>query len=221
MISIENVSKQVILAQLRGDFTAEELIASHPFLANFKEGIYAKYKAERRRYEVLTERLLLHKLFCQDSEKVLSATKKHHCCVVLGHNTNGSPRLSNGYNISISHTKGCVAVIVSPCQRVSIDVEYISERVNRITSKFIRDDEEAPTLLHKLLHWCAKETIYKLYSADDLGLKDIRLLSINGDEESGEITAENIKAHEQTAIKYRVADSIVMTYSVIQANPLP
>jgi len=215
MISTENVSSQTVLAQLKGEFTAEELIANHPFLANFKDEVYAKHKAERRRYEVLAERLLLHKLFCQDSKSTLSATIKHRCAVELSHNPNGSPRLSNGHNISISHTKGCVAVIVSPCQRVSIDVEYISERVNRIAIKFVRDDEEAPTPLRKLLHWCAKETIYKLYSDSELGLKDIRLLSISGNEENGEIAAENMKRHELTTIKYSVSDNIVMTYCAI------
>lgn len=215
MISVENVSGQTRLAKLKGVLTAEQLISCNPFLINYKEEVYAKYKAERRRYEVLAEQLLLHKLFCNDDEKQRLTPATHRCGVELGHRASGSPYLSNGMNISISHTKGCIAVIVSPNSMVSIDVEYISERVNRITEKFLREDEEAPTLLKKLLHWCAKETLYKLYSDDNLTFTDMRLLSIKGDNESGTIIAENMKRHERVGLFYHIADDIVMTYCEI------
>ena len=59
---------------------------------------------------------------------------------LVEHNEDGKPMIE-GYHISISHTLGYVAVILSRDYEVGVDIEYVSDRVNRISSRFLRDDE--------------------------------------------------------------------------------
>lgn len=92
----------------------------------------------------------------------------------ISYSANGKPHLSDGsYAISISHTKGYAAVILSKEGRVGIDIEYFSEKVKRVRSKFISKKEyidQSKETIHLLLHWCAKETMYKAlgYNGVDL-----------------------------------------------------
>ncbi|MDU1904023.1 MAG: 4'-phosphopantetheinyl transferase superfamily protein [Dysgonomonas sp.] len=84
---------------------------------------------------------------------------------IIEYNLEGKPYLAdNSYNISISHTRGYAAVILSKGAKVGIDIEYVSDKVKRVRSKFISEDEyiyENNELIHLLLHWSAKEAMYK------------------------------------------------------------
>jgi len=93
---------------------------------------------------------------------------------LLEHNEDGKPIIKD-YHISISHTIGYVAVIISREYEVGVDIEYVSDRVNRISSRFLRDEEDFTDTTDKLIAWCAKETMYKLYSSEHLALKDIKV----------------------------------------------
>ena len=84
---------------------------------------------------------------------------------VINHNEDGKPTIE-GYHISISHTIGYVAIILSTDFDVGIDIEYVSNRVSRITSRYLRSDEPFTDLRSQLIAWCAKETTYKLFSEE-------------------------------------------------------
>ena len=70
-------------------------------------------------------------------------------------------------SISISHTKGYVAVLLGgPEKEVGIDVECYGERVRKVAHKFVREDEsvswyKGTETWSLLLHWSAKETMFK------------------------------------------------------------
>lgn len=70
-------------------------------------------------------------------------------------------------HFSISHTKNFVAVIVSN-KPVGVDIEYKSDRIFRITEKFMHPDELKTLSEYSekqkfaLICWCAKETVYKI-----------------------------------------------------------
>jgi phosphopantetheinyl transferase len=91
----------------------------------------------------------------------------------VGYRANGEPYfLDSNLHLSISHTKNYVAVAIAPC-RIGIDIEHLSDRVLRITEKFL-NQEELKTLAKTnnqaataLLFWCAKETLYKKLSTDE------------------------------------------------------
>ncbi len=107
-------------------------------------------------------------------------------CDILGtephvdHNADGKP-IIEGHEISISHTRGFAAVMVAKGHRVGVDVEYDSPRVGKIASRFLRPDEKAPTLRLQLLHWCAKEAVFKLFSEHNLTYQQMRVVSVGAD----------------------------------------
>lgn len=81
---------------------------------------------------------------------------------------NGAPYLpEKDFHISISHTKGYVAVILSDQEPVGIDIEYRAERILKIRDKFLSKEENQAIDIeheveHLLLYWCAKETLFKI-----------------------------------------------------------
>ena len=113
--------------------------------------------------------------------------------LVIGHEPSGKPYV-DGYKIGISHTKGFVSVILSTSCDVAVDIEYINTRVLRIADRFLREDEKPnalqfskekdekghqdiiPDVIPTLLFWCAKETIYKLYSDERLTFQNIKIM---------------------------------------------
>lgn len=108
---------------------------------------------ETRQKERLASRLLIETL-CNGYQAV-------------DYKENGEPYFTQcDLYLSISHTKNYVAVAVAPF-KIGIDIEHTSDRVLRITEKFLNHTElaeltntsnPAPTAL---LYWCAKEAMYK------------------------------------------------------------
>lgn len=140
------------------------------------EIIYRGYKNEKRRLEWLSARVLLAALL-----------KKKP---VIIYDDRGKPYLSDrSFHISISHTKDMVAAIVSNMFEVGIDVELVSDRIERIHHKFVSPQElksvgENERLLHLYLHWCAKEAIYKIENSNAVDyIQNISILPFYPDSE--------------------------------------
>lgn len=200
LISVDNVLPGVKLGLWRIEESRRTFISEYPEL-DYLEPEIASYGSEARRIEILAVHALLCRLGIDGS--------------VLCHEASGKPYLPDGTNISISHTKGCAAVILSPHAKVAVDVEYINERAGRVTERVLRSDEKAETLLLKLLHWCAKETLYKLYSEDRLSLAEICLLAVKGNDTEGIITVKNYRRGETLDVSYRVSEGFVVTYAAL------
>lgn len=180
-------------AELYGKYP--ELEANHSLVDGFKSAV--------RRQEALSVRALLQEL-----------TGK---MPVLSHNANGKPLLDDGRNISITHTKGYAAVIISRRYNVAIDIEYMSDRVCRIAERFLRDDEMADSTLKKLLCWCTKETLYKLHSEDELAFSDMRVISLPDTislEKPNTLLIENLKRKQVVRVDAIVTESYALAYAV-------
>ena len=107
---------------------------------------------EVRKKERIISRFLLETLVSRKVEVKYADSGKPFC---------------DGVHFSISHTKNFVAVIVSN-KPVGVDIEYKSDRIFRITEKFMHPDE-LKTLSEcsekqkfALICWCAKETVFKI-----------------------------------------------------------
>lgn len=173
----------------------ESIIPTLP--AEIKEQILS-YKSAKRRSEIIATYALLHSLTGNDD-------------VVLKHEKSGRPILE-GYNVSISHTKGLAAVILSKTHNVAIDVEYISERVNKVAHVFLRTDEEAPSTESRLIHWCAKETLYKLLSEEDLRFEEMRVEPFSTAQNDC-LTIEDMRSSKLYKVYYKLKNDFVMTVS--------
>lgn len=147
--------------------------------------------------------------------------------LVIGHEPSGKPYVE-GYKIGISHTKGFVSVILSTSCDVAVDIEYINTRVLRIADRFLREDEKPNALqfskekkkkgdkdvvhdvIPTLLFWCAKETIYKLYSDERLTFQNIKIMDA---EQGGALCGNNLITGESVRIDYTFNNDYVLTYA--------
>lgn len=132
--------------------------------------------------------------------------------LVIGHESSGKPYV-DGYKIGISHTRGFVSVILSTSCDVAVDIEYINTRVLRIADRFLREDEKpdiVPDVIPTLLFWCAKETIYKLYSDERLTFQNIKIMDV---EQGGPLCGNNLITGESVRIDYTFNNDYVLTYA--------
>ena len=105
----------------------------------------SRFAAPHRRQEWLAVRALLRQLAGRGAE----------VCYL----PSGRPRLADGSAcISISHTRGYVAVILGR-GTVGIDIEQYGPRVHRVADRFM------------LLHWSAKETLFKCLDAEGVDFR--------------------------------------------------
>ena len=135
----------------------------------------ADFNTEKRKKEWIASRLLLNEINPKYS---------------ISYNEFGAPELNNGSYISISHSKGLVAIIISE-QQVGLDVEEISGKALRVSSKFVSTNNlKALTAEKATLIWCCKEAVFKWHQKGEVDFSaDIKLHPFES-MEKGEITAE-------------------------------
>lgn len=82
----------------------------------------------------------------------------------------GKPFLSNGWNISISHSGSYVAILLNKENNCGIDIEKINTKVARIKHKFLNEvDLKNITNEQDLtIYWSAKEALYKFYGKKEV-----------------------------------------------------
>lgn len=199
IVSVERIGADVQLGLWRMEETAEALVAAHPQLEPVLE-MAAAYHSPVRRLEVLAVHALL---FLLTGDTTLR----------IGHDERGGP-LVPGWQISLSHTRGFAAVVLSRSHRVAVDIEYRSNRVERIADRFIRTDEQAEDVRSKLIHWSVKETVYKLFTEEDLKFFDMRLHPlVPGDE--GRVQVDDLLCPKVQEVAYRYGADYVLTYAYL------
>ena len=159
----------------------------------------------------------------------------------VGHQESGKPFVSvmteegpqalHDWRISVSHTHGYAAILLSDEEQVGLDIERRTDRVAGIASRFIRPDEQADSIERQLLIWSAKEAVYKLFSEENLHFFDMRVKSVDG----ATLLVENLKRQAATAgqgpaekaaeaaevgaaiveVGYEFTDDYVLTYTIL------
>ena len=153
---------------------------------------------------------------------------------IIEHESCGKPFLTiNGipteYKISITHTRGYASVILSTTRSVAVDMEYRGSRITRIADRFLRTDEleriikQSPsyescrkydydTLTRLILHWCAKETMYKYYSDKRLTFQNILVSDIGEIANEGCFECRNLINSENLKIHFTQNEDFILTY---------
>jgi 4'-phosphopantetheinyl transferase len=132
----------------------------------------------------------------------------------VAYHTSGKPYLRNGEaEISITHSKDIVAVILHDTKVVGIDIEYISPRVERIKHRFLSASELAlaNTTALLTLYWSAKETLFKLDKKQ--GLEFNTELAVTPSK-SKNILNGKIRNEETITVHYSTNKDWVMTYAI-------
>ncbi|MBR2238710.1 MAG: 4'-phosphopantetheinyl transferase superfamily protein [Prevotella sp.] len=193
LISIEEVCKGVCLGLWRMEEEPEELLSGFPHLRLLE----MPYKYPARQKEFLCVRALL--LAMTGDPKLR-----------IDHAESGQP-IVEGWQVSISHTKGYAVLMLSKEKAVGVDIEYRSDRVAKIASHYIRPDEMAETTEQMLVLWCAKETLYKLHSDDNLAYFDMRAVA---PPDGNELKLENMKRSKQVTVHVILAPDYILTWAV-------
>lgn len=140
--------------------------------------------------------------------------------LAIDHLPSGKPFLKNGTTqISISHTKGYAAILLSEQPHIGTDIEYRSDRILKVRSKFMHPDEEKniagqPTeeSTSLLLHWSAKESLYKAMAEEGVDfIKELRIINFKYRETKGNFRAKTLRSGIDFQIDYRVEKDFVFT----------
>lgn len=208
VVNIREVYPSVSLGLWQMDESPEQLFDLYPHLLPYRSSLDDKYKNDGRKLEFLAIRALMYEMLRVNgaSKGLLSHAGD------FTHNGQGKP-LFRGYHVSISHTKGYAALILSKKSEVAVDIEYMSDRVERIASKFLRKDERADSLDAKLVHWCAKETVFKLFSEENLLFEDMRVKPFDTMADWA-CDVENLKSGKTARVDFELAMDFVLTYSM-------
>jgi 4'-phosphopantetheinyl transferase len=152
---------------------------------------------------------------------------RHLANVMLGQpdtiikDDSGKPNFKTSpQNISISHTTGFAAVMLSSKNAVGIDVEAIHPKIERIAHKFMQPEElaaiaEAEKLKKITLYWSAKEALFKLYGWGGIEFRTQLLIEPFEMLESGVLKANIETTHlplRNLAVHYQFIDGHVLSY---------
>ena len=208
VVNIREVYPGVSLGLWQMDESPEQLFDLYPHLLPYRSSLDDKYKNDGRKLEFLAIRALMYEMLRVNgaSKGLLSHAGD------FTHNGQGKP-LFRGYHVSISHTKGYAVLILSKKAEVAVDIEYMSDRVERIASKFLRKDERADSLEAKLVHWCAKETVFKLFSEENLLFEEMRVKPFDTMSDWA-CDVENLKSGKTARVDFELAMDFVLTYSM-------
>lgn len=188
--------------------TIEEFISMFRHFILYEEA-YRLLTSDKRRSEWLAVRILLKELCGKEKQ--------------IEYLPSGKPYLSDrSANVSISHTKGYVAVAIHPYANVAVDIEQYGEKVKRVAHKFIRVDEQSSmnnvdVTYALLLHWSAKETMFKLMDTESVDFKDHLRIEPFVPLEQGVMEAEEYRtgSNMHFQIVYHTHLDYVLTYSAI------
>ena len=184
-------------------------------LGSFKHNdIYSeevnKIQSYKRKQEWLAVRLLLEHLSGPET--------------YINYHENGAPFLTgSSLHISISHTKGYVAVILSEDKNPGIDIEYRSERAWKLRKKYLSDNESKIFLSpnHALNHadlatlcWCAKETAFKALQQPEVDfIEHLHILPFVFSDEGLLTLTETKTLRQQTFfINYKIAENCIIAW---------
>ena len=138
----------------------------------------------------------------------------------ITHTVSGAPLLvGEDWQISISHTKGYAAVVLERGRAAGIDMEYVSGRVVKIRSRFLTEEEEsnidtANEVAHLLVHWCAKETLFKLIGEEEVDFREHLHVDPFPFRPDGTLTVWESRTgrRERFKLAYSVNPDYVLTY---------
>ena len=166
-----------------------------------------RFVSERRKMEWLSVRVLLYSMLQEDKE--------------IGYSPEGKPYLTDHSSfISISHTKGYVAVMLASSVPVGIDIEQYAQRVHKVSDRYVRPDEQVESYQGDitwglLLYWSAKEAVFKRMENADADLRKLRLTHFIPQEEGTFQVQELVTAQQELySVGYRICQDFVLTWTL-------
>jgi 4'-phosphopantetheinyl transferase len=168
-----------------------------------------KVTADGRKKEWLAARVLLKELCGEEKE--------------IGYHANGQPFLLDGsFNISISHTKAYVVILLHPTKRVGVDVERISDRALNVRHKFLLEKALKTIavendLVQTTLLWSAKESLFKVINEEEIQFAEQLHIEPFVLQKEGVLSAYETRTDVQQkfSIYYEVFPEMVLTWTCV------
>lgn len=231
LINVREVYPNVFLGLWQTTETVDGFFGTYGFLEPYRQHVETSFKNDGRKKEFLAIHALLHEMLAicgkphgarrskglQDQSKASQDQSKTSQGLpvadvpMIGHAASGQPLL-RGYHVGVTHTKGYAALMLSKSCDVACDIEHFSDRVERIKSKFLRKDEKADDLDSLLVHWCGKETVYKLFPEDNLQFSQMRVGPFSTMSDWA-CEVENMKRGEKVRVDFELTMQFVFTYA--------
>ena len=181
----------------------DELLSMLPDEDTVRQELQQRFHSTSRQLEWTAVRVLLYTMLGRQ--------------VPILYHDNGAPDLPKDeqMDISISHTRGYAAVALTTSGVIGIDIEQISNRVERVKSRFVRDDESAETITSMLLHWSAKETAYKMLHRTNVDFLQHLSIQPFPEQEEGTLLLRETRTDDKRtlSVNYKVFPDFVLTYS--------
>lgn len=231
LINVREVYPNVFLGLWQTTETVDEFFGTYGFLEPYRQHVETSFKNDGRKKEFLAIHALLHEMLAicgkphgarrskglQEQSKGLQDQSKASQGLpvadvpMIGHAASGQPLL-RGYHVGVTHTKGYAALMLSNSCDVACDIEHFSDRVERIKSKFLCKEEKADDLDSLLVHWCSKETVYKLFPEDNLQFSQMRVGPFSTMSDWA-CEVENMKRGEKVRVDFELTMQFVLTYA--------
>jgi len=168
---------------------------------------YSVFRSTSRKVEFLSVRALLAEMLDRNARIV--------------YNKNNKPFIKDGSHfISISHSNKLTAIILSTNERVGIDLEYMRVNINAFASRFLNKREKvtrrwADRTYHLYIHWCAKETIYKICDKEGINIVNDITIEPFDVKESGEIRGyvKNERIDDHFTLFYSKYDNYTIVWT--------
>ncbi len=168
---------------------------------------YSVFRSTSRKVEFLSVRALLAEMLGTEARIV--------------YNKNNKPFIKDGSHfISISHSNKLTAIILSTNERVGIDLEYMRVNINAFASRFLNKREKitrrwADRTYHLYIHWCAKETMYKICDKEGINIVNDITIEPFDVKESGEIRGyvKNERIDDHFTLYYSKYDNYTIVWT--------
>ena len=192
-----------------GIWKIEESIEELEYLLNesiIDNNDYKKIKSNNRKKEWLSTRALLQRMLNNE-------------LLEIQYDTNRKPILNNNIKVSISHSKGYVALMLSDVKEVGIYIQVPKNNIGKGVSVFMSpielDEIGEKNYIEKLhIYWCAKETLYKYVGDNKLNIYNHFKINPFQISKSGKFNGLLNPTNEIVNLKYEISDLFYLVYTI-------
>ena len=158
---------------------------------------YNSFKSDKRKLEFYYSRVLWNSFGID---------------LTIEYKKTGKPILKNGF-ISISHSHHKVSVAYSQTKNIGIDLEYRSNKVQKIKAKFLHPSEQFETIKDLTTIWTIKEAIYKLFDTDKLFFKTHIIVKTIGEKPNVSVEIKS-KTYSPQILSFSINDTYMLTLAI-------
>ena len=166
--------------------------------------LFNKIVSEKRKLEFLGIRVALNKLIGKE--------------IQIQYDDEGKPHLfENSYQISVSHSNKWLAVIAHPTQKVGIDIECPTDKIQKLYTRFLSLTEQkelsgGKDIKQLLLAWSAKEALFKIIGKEAIDFANQLRIYPFVVKPSGEMKAQHVPTETIYKLYYHQTKEYTLVY---------